>query len=60
MMKLFKDFKYLEIGSCEGNSAIFVSSNFPGSKITCVDPWVNYEENKNSDLPNIEKKLANR
>jgi predicted O-methyltransferase YrrM len=55
MMKLFKDFKYLEIGSFEGNSAIFVSSNFPESKITCVDPWANYEENKNSDMLNIEK-----
>jgi predicted O-methyltransferase YrrM len=55
MMKLDKNFKYLEIGSFEGNSAIFVSSNFPASKITCVDPWVNYEENKHIDLPNIEK-----
>jgi predicted O-methyltransferase YrrM len=55
MMKLVKNFKYLEIGSFEGNSAIFVSSNFPESKITCVDPWLNYEENKDSDLPNIER-----
>ena len=55
MIKLVKNFKYLEIGSFEGNSAIFVSSNFPKSKITCVDPWLNYEENKNINLPNVEK-----
>ena len=55
MMKLVKNFKYLEIGSFEGNSAIFVSSNFPESRITCVDPWLNYEENKHLDLPSVEK-----
>ena len=55
MMKLVKNFKYLEIGSFEGNSAIFVSSNFSESRITCVDPWLNYEENKHLDLPSVEK-----
>ena len=44
MNKFPANFKYLEIGSFEGNSAIFVSSNFPKSEITCVDPWINYEE----------------
>ena len=37
-------FKYLEIGSFEGNSAIFVAKNFPMSKITCVDPWIKTAE----------------
>lgn len=55
MNKLPENFKYLEIGSFEGNSAIFVSSNFPRSEITCVDPWVNYEEHINENLTNVEK-----
>ena len=37
--KLPKNFKYLEIGSYEGNSALYVSINFPESNITCVDLW---------------------
>ena len=37
-------FEYLEIGSFEGNSAIFVAKNFPMSKITCVDPWIKTSE----------------
>jgi hypothetical protein len=55
MNKLPENFKYLEIGSFEGNSAIFVSSNFPKSEITCVDPWINYEENNRTDLKDVEK-----
>ena len=55
MNKLPENFKYLEIGSFEGNSAIFVSSNFPKSEITCVDPWINYEENSRADLKDVEK-----
>jgi predicted O-methyltransferase YrrM len=54
MKKLPENFKYLEIGSFEGNSAIFVSSTFPKSEITCVDPWVNYEENSNTNLAYVE------
>ncbi len=37
-------FEYLEIGSFEGNSAIFVAKNFPMSKITCIDPWIKTSE----------------
>jgi predicted O-methyltransferase YrrM len=37
-------FEYLEIGSFEGNSAIFVAKNFPMSKVTCVDPWIKTSE----------------
>lgn len=37
-------FEYLEIGSFEGNSAIFVAKNFPTSKITCIDPWIKTSE----------------
>lgn len=55
MNKLPENFKYLEIGSFEGNSAIFVSSNFPKSEITCVDPWINYEEINSINVTNVEK-----
>tara|TARA_B100001059_G_C17759999_1_gene542251 strand:+ start:397 stop:1089 length:693 start_codon:yes stop_codon:yes gene_type:complete len=39
-----KNFEYLEIGSFEGNSAIFIAKNFPMSKINCVDPWIKTSE----------------
>jgi len=60
----FKLCKYLEIGSFEGNSAMFVAKNFPDSKICCVDNWIGtieYEEDlkfsnveKNFDLNMLE------
>ena len=34
-----KKFKFLEIGSFEGNSALFVLENFKGVDLTCVDQW---------------------
>ena len=37
-------FEYLEIGSFEGNSALFVAKNFSMSKISCVDPWIKTSE----------------
>jgi predicted O-methyltransferase YrrM len=30
---------YLEVGSHEGRSAIFIAEQFPDAKITCVDLW---------------------
>ena len=42
--KLKPDFDYLEIGSYEGNSAVFVADTFIKSKIYCVDNWVGNDE----------------
>jgi hypothetical protein len=55
LKKLPKNFKYLEIGSYEGNSALYVSTNFPNSNITCVDLWEDVEEYKGKDFNIIEK-----
>ena len=42
-----KEFNYLEIGSFEGNSSIFVLENFKNCHLTCVDSWqqLNLDEN---------------
>ena len=37
--KTFKKFSYLEIGSWEGNSAMFILKNFNTKNVTCVDIW---------------------
>ena len=44
--KNFKEFSYLEIGSWEGNSALYILKNFKTKKVVCVDVWEdkNYEE----------------
>jgi predicted O-methyltransferase YrrM len=55
LIKLPKNFKYLEIGSYEGNSALYVSVNFPESNVTCVDLWEAVEEHKDKDFNIIEK-----
>jgi cephalosporin hydroxylase len=55
LKKLPKNFKYLEIGSYEGNSALYVSTNFPHSNVTCVDLWEGVEEYKGKDFSIIEK-----
>ena len=44
LKKLKKDFSYLEIGSFEGSSALFVSNKFEFSKVYCVDCWIKTEE----------------
>ena len=44
MSSLPKSFRYLEIGSFEGGSAIFVASNFKNAKIYCVDNWIKTED----------------
>ena len=43
-----KDFKYLEIGSFEGNSTLFILNNFKKSHVSCVDSWVQLNENDGS------------
>ena len=55
LKKLPKSFKYLEIGSYEGNSALYVSTNFPESNVTCVDLWQGVEEYKGKDFGIIER-----
>ena len=47
LKKLPPNFDYLEIGSYEGNSAIFVANNFIKSNIYCVDTWIKTNEYKN-------------
>ena len=50
LKNLNSDFDYLEIGSYEGNSAIFVAKNFTKEKIYCVDNWEQtneYADHKN-------------
>ena len=42
--KLKSNFKYLEIGSFEGNSAIFIAEKFKDSKIYCVDIFGRIED----------------
>ena len=39
LKSLPSNFKYLEIGSWEGNSALFILNNFAVKKVVCVDVW---------------------
>jgi predicted O-methyltransferase YrrM len=55
LVRLPKNFKYLEIGSYEGNSALYVSTNFPESNVTCVDIWEGVEEYAGKDFSIVEK-----
>ena len=46
--KNFKKFSYLEIGSWEGNSALFILKNYTTDNVVCVDLWEKSSEiNKN-------------
>ena len=48
-------FRYLEIGSFEGGSAIYVSSKFKDSEIYCVDNWIKTEDGYSDlDFKNVE------
>tara|TARA_B100001027_G_scaffold213446_1_gene184170 strand:- start:510 stop:1199 length:690 start_codon:yes stop_codon:yes gene_type:complete len=50
------NFKYLEIGSFEGGSAIYVSTRFKDSEIHCVDNWQKTEDGyADLNFENIEK-----
>ena len=66
VLKDYKDkkFDYLEIGSLEGNSAIFVLKNFKNCYLKCVDCWEeldqeadSYEGHKNEE--NFDQNLIN-
>jgi predicted O-methyltransferase YrrM len=47
--KTFNRFSYLEIGSWEGNSAMFILKNFNTKNVTCVDIWDLYNDNSKSE-----------
>ncbi|MDB9768712.1 class I SAM-dependent methyltransferase [Candidatus Pelagibacter ubique] len=44
-----KDFDYLEIGSFEGNSALFILNYFQTNSVHCVDPWIQLYKEKGSN-----------
>ena len=55
ILKKFNKFNYLEIGSFEGNSAMFVGRNFINSKIYCIDSWRGDEEYYDLEFLRIEE-----
>jgi len=57
VLKKYNNLKYLEIGSFEGNSAIFVAKNFKNCSIYCVDNWVGTEEYTDVNFLSVEKKF---
>jgi len=56
-IKKYKKFSYLEIGSYEGCSAVYLANRFKESKIFCVDIWerVKEEYNESINFNDIEK-----
>ena len=57
---LEKKFKYLEIGSFEGMSALFVLNFWKNSNVTCVDTWETSDDESqvlNYNFENIEAKF---
>ena len=62
MNKYFKEFSYLEIGSWEGSSALYILNNYRTKKVYCVDVWDKdkkyeelYKKNFNNFLHNMEE-----
>ena len=52
------NFDYLEIGSFEGNSAMFVLNFYPNARLNCVDSWDQFTDgNESFDIKNVEKKF---
>ena len=53
------NFKYLEIGSLEGNSALFIVNNFKVAKVTCVDIWEdkNFREVQEKNFNNFKTNM---
>lgn len=49
------NFNYLEIGTYEGNSAMFVANTFPKSNVYCVDNWNKTEEYGDQNFDIVEK-----
>ncbi len=52
---LSNNFNYLEIGTYEGNSAMFVANTFRNSKVYCVDNWNKTEEYGDQNFDIVEK-----
>tara|TARA_B100001057_G_scaffold498338_1_gene605023 strand:- start:67 stop:792 length:726 start_codon:yes stop_codon:yes gene_type:complete len=50
-----KKISILEIGSYEGLSTVFFLSILKNSKIYCVDPFIDFEENKDKDFNKVLK-----
>ena len=60
LSRIKKNFKYLEIGSYEGNSALFIANNFKNCDlIYCLDTWKGSDEHINYDSKIIEKNFDN-
>jgi hypothetical protein len=55
--KYNKSLNILEIGSFEGQSTLFFLKKFKNSKISCVDPWVNYDQNVEYEFEKIENQF---
>jgi len=49
-IKNYKNFNYLEIGSYEGCSAIYIANKFKENKIFCVDIWESVKEEYGEDI----------
>ena len=56
-IKKYRNFNYLEIGTYEGCSAIYIANRFEAKKIFCVDIWerVKEEYNEGINFSDIEK-----
>ena len=60
MNKNFKEFSYLEIGSWEGNSALYILKNHSTENVVCVDLWDtdnNFKELNKKNFDNFIKNL---
>lgn len=57
--KKFKKFSYLEIGSWEGNSALYILKNFKTKSVICVDIWDKYLKNEIKPKRNFRNFLFN-
>ena len=56
-IKNYKNFNYLEIGTYEGCSAIYIANRFKDSKVFCIDIWerVKEEYGEGTNFNDIEK-----
>ncbi len=59
LKKNFKKFSYLEIGSWEGNSALYILKNHSTSNVVCVDLWDKAEKFKDLNKKNFSNFIEN-
>jgi len=57
--KYFKEFSYLEIGSWEGSSALYILNNYKTKKVYCVDVWDKDKNNEELYKKNFKNFLHN-